>query len=214
MDINIREAKKSDDTFLAWVMLTAARSHRPYGIWDHYVGGTEQDVLSFLKQIATTQQPHLFHYSTFLIAEIEGQCAGALSGYNPETSGFQAFAEASPEIFDKIGWTKDQQKAAFKRYLIWLSCLSENTEGVWIVENVAVLPEYRGKGIMSKLLDDILEKGKKAGHKKAQIGHLINNTPAQRTYEKSGFEHVGEKRDPEFEKIFGTPGITKMLMDL
>lgn len=214
MDITIREAGKLDESFLSWVMIAAARSHLTYGIWDHYVGGTEQDCLSYLKLVATTQKPHLFHYSTFLIAEINGQCAGALSGYDPEILGMNAFVEASPEIFQKLGWTKDEQKAAFKRYLPWLACVPENTKGAWIVENVAALPEYRKMGVMSRLLDEVLERGRKGGYKIAQIGHLINNTPAKRTYEKAGFKHVGEKRDSNFEAIFGTPGITKMLMDL
>jgi len=195
-------------------MLAAARSHLTYGIWDHYVGGTEQECLSYLKLVGTTQKPHLFHYSTFIIAEIDGQCAGALSGYDPEILGMNAFAEAMPEIFQKLEWSKDEQRAAFKRYLPWMNCVPGNTQGAWIVENVAALPEYRRQGIMSGLLEEILEKGRKGGYKIAQIGHLINNTPAKRTYEKAGFKQVAEKRDPDFEAILGTPGIAKMLMDL
>ena len=33
MEINIRLAKPDDASFLAWVMLTAARSHNKYGAW-------------------------------------------------------------------------------------------------------------------------------------------------------------------------------------
>jgi hypothetical protein len=42
---------------------------------------------------------------------------------------------------------------------------------------------------------------------RAQIGVLINNTPARRAYEKSGFKFDSEKRDPGFEATFSTPGI-------
>ncbi len=214
MNIDIRSANPDDASFIAWVMLAAARSHLKYGIWDHYVGRTEEYCLSFLKLVATTQKPHLFHYTTFIIAEVNGQKAGALSGYDPKVLGMKAFAEASPEVIQKLGWSRDEQKAAFKRYLPWLNCIPEDSEGVWIVENVAALPEYRKQGVMSKLLDEILDRGRKKGFKLAQIGHLINNTPARRTYEKSGFKFDCEKRDPNFEAIFGTPGITKLLMDL
>ena len=214
MNIDIRSASKDDESFLAWVMLAAARSHCQYGIWEHYVGRTEEYCLSFLKLVATTQKPHLFHNSTFIIAEINGQKAGALSGYDPEILGMKAFAEAIPEVFQKLQWSKDEQKTAFKHFLSWLKCVPEDTKGAWIVENVAVLPEYRKKGVMSRLVAEILDRGRNKGFKIAQIGHLINNTPARRTYEKSGFKFVCEKRDPEFEAIFGTPGITKLLMDL
>ena len=35
---------------------------------------------------------------------------------------------------------------------------------------------------------------------------LIGNDPAQRAYEKCGFEVVIEKRDAEFERVYRSPG--------
>jgi len=214
MNIDIRSANKDDVSFLAWVMLTAARSHLQYGVWDHYIGGTEHDCLSFLNLVAATHEAHLFHYSTFIVAEINGQQAGALSGYDPTIIGMQAFAQALPEVFQKAGWSSDEQKAAIERYLSWMTCIPDNTEGAWIVESVATHPEQRRKGVVNKLLDEILARGREGGYKRAQIGVLVNNTPARRAYEKSGFIFDSEKRDPTFEATFGTPGITKLLRDL
>jgi len=214
MNIDIRSARTDDVPFLAWVMLTAARSHLQYGIWDHYVGGTEQDCLSFLSLIAVTQKPHLFHYSTFIVAENDGQQMGALSGYDPKVLGMKAFMQALPEVFQKLGWSADDQKAAVERYLPWMTCMPDDTEGAWIVESVAARPEHRRKGVVNRLLDDVLNRGRESGYNRAQIGVLINNTPARRAYEKSGFTFVDEKRDPTFEATFGTPGITKLLRDL
>lgn len=214
MNIDIRSATKDDAPFLAWVMLTAGRSHLQYGIWDHYIGGTEQDCLSFLNLVATTHKPHLFHYSTFIVAEIDGHKAGALSGYDPKVLGMKAFAQALPEVFQKIGWSKDEQKTALERYLSWMTCIPDDTEGAWIVESVAARPEQRRKGVVNALLVEILNRGRESGYKRAQIGVLINNTPARRAYEKSGFTFDSEKRDPTFEVVFGTPGITKLLRDL
>ena len=214
MKIDIRSATKDDVPFLAWVMLAAARSHLQYGIWDHYIGGTEDDCLSFLKLVAATQKPHLFHYSTFLVAEIDGQKAGGLSGYDPTILGMEAFAEAIPEVFQKVGWSREEQKAAVERYLPWMTCVPDKTEGAWIVESVAARPEHRRKGVVNTLLTEILNRGRENGYKRAQIGVLINNTPARRAYEKSGFTFVGEKRNPSFEAVFNTPGITKLLQDL
>jgi GNAT superfamily N-acetyltransferase len=214
MNIDIRSARKDDASFLAWVMLAAARSHLQYGIWDHYIGGSEQDCLSYLSLVASTHEPHLFHYSTFIVGEINGKQAGALSGYDPTILGMKAFAQALPEVFQKVGWTKDEQKAALERYLSWMTCIPDNTERAWIVESVAARPEHRRKGVVNTLLDEILTRGREEGYKRAQIGVLINNTPARRAYEKSGFIFDSEKRDPTFEAVFGTPGITKLLRDL
>jgi ribosomal protein S18 acetylase RimI-like enzyme len=214
VSIDIRSASPDDAPFLAWVMLAATRSHLNYGVWEYYVGGTEQDCLSFLSLIATTQKSHLFHYSTFIVAEANGQKVGALSGYDPKVLGMKAFTQALPEVFQQLGWTRDQQKAAFERYLPWMTCMPDDAEGAWIVESVAALPQYRRQGVVSRLLDEVLERGRSSGYRRAQIGVLINNTPARRAYEKSGFKFDSEKRDQNFEAIFGTPGITKLLLDL
>jgi ribosomal protein S18 acetylase RimI-like enzyme len=214
MNIDIRSARPEDAPFLAWVMLTASRSHLKYGVWEHYVGGTEQDCLSFLSLIANTQKPHLFHSSTFIVAEMNGQKVGALSGYDPKVLGMSAFVQSLPEAFQKLDWTMDQQKAATERYLPWMTCIPDNTEGAWIIESVAALPEYRRQGVVSMLLAEVLDRGRRSGFKRAQIGVLINNTPARLAYEKSGFKFDSEKRNPSFEVAFGTPGISKLLLDL
>ena len=214
MNIGIRSAKPEDAPFLAWVMLTASRSHLKYGVWEHYVGGTEQDCLSFLSLVATTQKPHLFHSSTFIVAEMDGQKVGALSGYDPKVLGMKAFVQALPEVFQKLDWAMDEQRAAVERYRPWMTCIPDDAEGAWIVESVAALPEYRRQGVVSRLLDEVLNRGRRGEYNRAQIGVLINNTPARLAYEKSGFKFDSEKRNPTFEATFGTPGIARLLLDL
>jgi ribosomal protein S18 acetylase RimI-like enzyme len=214
MNIDIRSARADDVPFLGWVMLTASRSHLKYGVWEYYVGGTEQDCLSFLSLIATTQKPHLFHSSTFIVAEMNGQNVGALSGYDPKVLGMKAFVQALPEVFQKLDWTMDEQRAAVERYRPWMTCIPDDAEGAWIVESVAALPECRRQGVVSRLLDEVLNRGRRGGYKRSQIGVLINNTPARLAYEKSGFKFDSEKRNPSFEATFGTPGIARLLLDL
>lgn len=214
MNIDIRSAKPDDAQFLAWVMLAATRSHNKYGVWEHYVGGTEEDCLSFLQLIATTQKPHLFHYSTFIVAEVNGQKAGALSGYDPKVLGMRAFTQTLPEVIQQLGWTANDQKAALDRYLPFMTCTPDNAEGAWVVESVAVLPEYRKKGIVSMLLAEALDRGRKNGFKLTQIGVIIDNKPARRAYEKQGFKFDKEKRHPNFEEIYGSPGIARFLLAL
>jgi ribosomal protein S18 acetylase RimI-like enzyme len=214
MNIDIRSARADDAPFLAWVMLAASRSHITYGVWEHYIGGTEQDCLSVLRLIATTQKPHLFHYSTFIVAEMNGQKVGALSGYDPKVLGMKSYVQAMPEVFQKIDWAMDEQRAAFERFRPWATCIPDDAEGAWVVESVATLPECRRQGVVSRLLDEVLTRGRRSGYKRAQIGVLINNTPARRAYEKSGFKFDSEKRNPMFEETFGTPGIARLLQEI
>ena len=138
----------------------------------------------------------------------------ALSGYDPEESGMTSFIRSLPEVYSKFGWSMSDQNAAFERFSPFFSCVPDDAEGAWIVESVAVLPEYRKQGIVSRLLDEILDIGREKGHKLAQIGVLTGNTPAIRAYEKAGFHFVDEKRSSDFEAVYGSPGISRLIMDL
>ncbi|TMG03124.1 MAG: GNAT family N-acetyltransferase, partial [Chloroflexi bacterium] len=84
--------------------------------------------------------------------------------------------------------------------------IMEHEPGAWVVEHVATKPEFRRRGLVERLIYETLETGRGRGAKTADIGVLIGNDPAQRAYEKCGFEVVIEKRDVEFERVYGSPG--------
>jgi len=96
----------------------------------------------------------------------------------------------------------------------FVTCLPEDREGVWIVEFVATLPEYRRHGLVNGLLLAMLDRGRERGYRGAQISVLIGNTPAERAYEKVGFRTTREKRDAAFAEAMGCPGIATMTQDL
>ncbi|HCI29212.1 MAG TPA: GNAT family N-acetyltransferase [Lachnospiraceae bacterium] len=213
MSISIREARSEDASFLAWVMLAATRSHLPHGLWEHFVGGSEEDCLAFLSMVSLTKIPHLFHHETFLIAEEDGQSIAGLSCYDPTSLGMMAFVQALPEVFDKMGWTKEEQKAALVRIQPYLSCMPDDAPDAWIIESVAAVPEVRRRGIISMLLHEAIARGKARGFKRAQIGVFTGNTPARNAYGKSGFIFEDEKHSPEFETAYGDHGIARLLLE-
>ena len=88
-----------------------------------------------------------------------------------------------------------------------MNVIPEHVEGAWIVENVATLPEFRRRGLVDRLMAEIIERGRARGASTADISVFIGNDPAQRAYEKCGFEAIGEKRDAAFEAAYKTPGI-------
>ena len=213
MDIQIRPARPEDTEFLAWLILTAGRAHVTRGIWEVILGATEQDNLEFLKLLAVTARPHLFHYSCYLIAELDGKPAAGLGGYDPKICGYEALRRAMPEVFMKLGHTGTDPEAN-KRAERVLCCIPEDTEGAWIIDSVATVPEHRRKGLVDRLLAAILEKGRQKGFRRAQINIYIGNLPAQRAYEKQGFKIIDEKRHPDFEAEIGSPGMARMLKNL
>jgi len=213
MDIQIRSARPEDAPFLAWVILISGRAHVQRGIWEVILGGTEEESLTFLQQLSVSKTTHLFHHSCFLITEVDGRPVAGLGGYDPKVLGYTALRQAVVEVSRKMGFSGPDE-GAMKHSERVLCCIPEEVEGAWIIDSVATVPEFRRKGILDRLLEEILEKGRKQGFRLAQINMYIGNVPARRAYEKHGFKVIDEKRHPDFEAEIGSPGMMRLLRDL
>jgi translation initiation factor 4G len=213
MNLKIRLARPEDASFLAWVIITSGRAHVQRGIWEVILGGTEEECLAFLQMLVVTKTPHLFHYSCFLLAEVDGRPVAGLGGYDPKSMGYPALRRAINEAVHQVAYSVLDSEA-MKRSQKVLVCIPEEVEGAWVIDSVAAIPEFRRQGITSELLEKMLEKGRGQGFHRAQINIYIGNIPAQRLYEKHGFKVVDEKRDPDFEEEIGSPGMARLLCDL
>jgi hypothetical protein len=100
MDLRIRNDSANDAEFLAWLILTAGRADVRRGIWDVVLNQPEDECLSFLGLLTVTGAPHLFHYSCYLIAEVEEGPVSGLGGYDPDTQGYPRLLEAGGELGD------------------------------------------------------------------------------------------------------------------
>ena len=63
------------------------------------------------------------------------------------------------------------------------------------INNIAVRPELRGRGLGSALLAHVLEEGRAAGASRATLEVRRSNDDAQRLYERFGFRVAGVRRD-------------------
>jgi translation initiation factor 4G len=204
--LTIVEATPQHAPFIAWVTLTAFRSQLERGFWDFMLDGDEAYKLRYLEGLAQTQQLHWVHYSTFLVAEVDGRPASALCGYIDEELGGPTLRFAGIEANEKTGRTEEEAAAGFERAKSIMNVLPEHPPGAWIVENVATLPEFRRQGLVDRLMERMLARGRERGATTADISVFIGNDPAQRAYEKHGFAAVSAKRHPEFEAVYRTPG--------
>ncbi len=204
--LSIVEARPEHSPFIAWVTLTAFRSHLERGFWDIMLDGDEAYRLRYLEALATTEQLHWAHYSTFIVAEVDGRPASALCGYIDEELGGPTLRMAGIEANAKTGRTVEEAAAGFERAKSIMNVIPEHAPGAWVVENVATLPEFRRRGLVDRLMEEILERGRRRGATVADISVFIGNDPAQRAYEKCGFEAIAERHDPEFESVYRTPG--------
>lgn len=214
MSLKIRPATVADAELIAWVEVEAARSNRPLGFWDLVFPGADAQRLALVADVVRSEQRSFAHWDGFLVAERDGRSVGALSGYDPKQKRLEHMIGALGDATTRAGWSDAHKQLIGGRIAPVLTCLSDTPDDRFVVEWVALLPEARGKGAAALLLDAILEQGRAAGHRLAQISFLIGNTPAQRAYERAGFSVVSEKRHPDFEALFGAPGTACMWRDL
>jgi ribosomal protein S18 acetylase RimI-like enzyme len=211
MSVTIRPATAADAPFVAWVQQEAARSHLPFGFWDLAIPGPDEYRLRIIERIVRADARSFAHWSGFLVAEVDGQPAAALSGYDDAKAATgDRFTEALFEALTAEGWNGERLGALLQRLGPFLTCVPEQPDDTWIVEWVATRPEHRGKGLVRALLQEILAAGRRRGHSRFQIGVLIGNVAAQRAYEGAGFTVVDDKRHPDFEATFGCPGTRNM----
>jgi ribosomal protein S18 acetylase RimI-like enzyme len=213
-NLTIRPARTADARFLARMILMTGRGHVKKGIWEVVLGSREEECLAFLEILAATQIPHLFHYSCYLVAEIDNKRVASLGSYDPQVMGYHALKQAMPEVLKKLGLAEDASNKAANRSERILACLPKDIIGSWVIDSVATLPAFRRKGIASKLLEKVLEQGRRRGFSRAQINLYIGNSPAQEAYEKQGFKVVEEKLDQYFEGEIGSPGMLSMVKEL
>ena len=202
--VEVVAARPGHASFIAWVTLTAFRSHLERGFWDIQIDGSEEDTLHFLEALATTQARHWAHLSNFIVAEVQGKAVAALSGYFERESSLR---EGMSEANGATGRSAEDAAAGWQRAKSIGLCAPRHAEGAWIVENVATLPESRRQGLVDRLTAEILDVGRQRGATTAEVAVFIGNDPAQRAYEKAGFAVVDERCHPEFEAVYRTPGI-------
>ena len=65
----------------------------------------------------------------------------------------------------------------------------------WELENIVVAEEFRGRGIGTELLKELLTEAQKANSDAVFLEVRESNTASRRLYEKLGFHETGRRRD-------------------
>lgn len=78
----IRQTVPGDAEFLAWAIMTASRSHLARGWFDIALNQPADRCLEFLAKLSTATVPSWWHFSRFLLAEVDGDPAAALCAFS------------------------------------------------------------------------------------------------------------------------------------
>lgn len=214
MGVHIRRGVAGDANFLAQVMLAASRADLTRGLWDVIIGSDEAGCLDYLSRLALAQPRSLYHCENFLIAELDGQPAAALCGFETRDA-WAVVGEAMFNVQRELGWSDADAEESYQRVApVWTACMPPDIGADFAVESVATLPPFRRRGAVGALLNEILSQASHRGCRLAQITTYLENHAALAAYEKSGFRVHDEKRCGEAEKILGVPGFIRLTRHL
>lgn len=208
----IRPATPDDAAFLGWASVIASRSQLKRGWFEIVLRRDDAFCFEFAKYLTLAKAVSWWHWSLFLVAEVDGVVASAMCGFG-DGSVYAASGAAMAEAGDKMGVFKDEQAQFWPRGAFIISP-STSEAGAWTVENVATKPGYRGSGLVGALMERELDVARARGFKRAQISFFMGNDAAERAYAKAGFRFAEEKTAPDFEAALGIPGIRRFARDL
>jgi len=212
MTVTVRPATPDDGDFLGWASVMASRSQLKRGWFEIVLQRDDAFCFEFAKYLTLATAVSWWHWSLFLVAEVDGVVASAMCGFG-DGSVYAASSAAMAEAGDKMGISKSEQAQFWPRGAFIISPATSEA-GAWTVENVATNPDYRGRGLVQTLMDRELDVARGKGFKRAQISFFMGNTPAEHAYAKAGFTFAEEKTAPDFEAALGIPGVTRYARDI
>lgn len=171
MDMIIRQARKDEAARIAQLFMLAWPAEEMAASSGMTVEQMHESVTAF---VACTDT--VYSYTNTFVAEIDGTVAGAMCGY--DGADYQTLKRP---VIDILG-----EDSVFAK-------LKETEAGEYYLDSVGVLPEYRGRGIASRLFKAHFEYAASAGHKIAGLIVDVDKPKAEALYARLGFEHHGNK---------------------
>ena len=181
----IRRAQKEEASqiaelfMLAWPVEDILKSN----------GLTYRQLHESMTAVAASERT-IYSYENTYVAEVEGKIVGAMCAYDGAD-----YQRLKQPIVDVLG-----ADSGFAQ-------LNETEAGEFYLDSVGVLPEYRGRGIGSKLFAAQIERARSLCHK--VVGLIVDEDKpqAEALYRRLGFIHLDNK------DFFGHP-MKHMILNL
>ncbi len=203
--MKIRAATVEDLDFIAWAILESSRAGKKQGVFD-LIFSPADDTTKTLKMLITNEIKTICHYSNFLIAEVDGEPAGALCGYD----GYKVSWDQMSLALEGMGCQGDYKE----RISAYLMCEPDIEKNTLVLDFMITKEKFRGLGVVKELVKKVLLNARLKGFRRAQTGIEIGSIETQLAYEKMGFTAKEEKKSNYYLEKFGRAGITSYVMDL
>jgi ribosomal protein S18 acetylase RimI-like enzyme len=168
----IRDARKGDCAELAQLINFASEGLALY-LWRR-MAGADEDPWEIGRERAA-RETGSFSYRNTVVAEVDGNIAGALVGYPIAPEPDDLDSEGMPPMF------------------VPLLELENLAAGTWYINAVATYPATRGLGVGSQLMEWAEQKANALGLRGASLVVSDANLGARRLYERLGYEAVASR---------------------
>ena len=138
-------------------------------------GLTYEQLHESMTAIAAAEET-IYSYENTIVAEVDCKVVGAMCAYDGAD-----YQRLKQPIVDVLG-----ADSGFAQ-------LKETEAGEFYLDSVGVLPEYRGRGIASSLLEAQCERAASLGHKVAGLIVDVDKPQAEALYARLGFTYLDDK---------------------
>ena len=167
-NIIIRKAVVEDAPLLAAAVTMAIGGD---GVALQYCGEEHITILTEIARSEATQ----YSWQNALIAEVNGQAAGAIIGYDG----------------GQLEQLRSHTLGIIKTHTGSAPAMPDETKvGEYYLDTLAVIPEYRGHGIAKRLIKAFCDKAFAQGYKHVDLLVDYDNPLAERIYTSIGFTYV------------------------
>ncbi len=219
--LTTRRAGIADIPFLTQIEYEASLPPLDHCFWEDLLEGTGTSALEFIEAELRADASNWGNVSDFVVLEAEGKPVAAAAGYVPDPEDYCPLRLSRLDaIAAVLNWSSATTSLFCDRYLGLfggdVKPFFLTPQASWIIENVAVLPEARGRGLGKVLLKAVLEEGRSQGHSHAGIMVINGNDRARHAYESVGFKPYQTFYADYFSEQFNIefPGVTKFGLNL
>jgi ribosomal protein S18 acetylase RimI-like enzyme len=190
--LTFRRANSDDLDFVAYCNYTASSPSPGFCYWDSLIEGFGIETITFIRQAISLDVLSWCQISNFFIAENQGMLVAGASCFVMNQDDYRPLALKNiSKLYNSLKWSDEQIKQFEGRYeTVWYNPQDETLKpsGTWTIECVAVVEQFRGKGIGKNLLEHMIKEAQDAEIESIGISVTLGNEIAERLYLSVGFQ--------------------------
>lgn len=187
-----RRANPDDLDFVTYCNYTASSPSPGFCYWDLLLEGLGIETITFIRQAISLDVLAWCRISDFFIAENNKIPVAGASCFVMKKEDYRPLDLSNiSKLYNVLEWSDRQIKQFEEKYLtVWDNPQDETLQpsGYWTIECVAVVEQFRGKGIGKNLLGHIIEEAREAKTESIGISVEVGNKIAEQLYLSMGFQ--------------------------